>query len=52
MKKRPLGQNFLIDREAAREIVLQADINPEDPVLEIGPGKGILTEFLLEKTGA
>ena len=52
MKKRPLGQNFLIDCEAAREIVLQADINPEDPVLEIGPGKGILTEFLLEKTGA
>ena len=48
MKKRPLGQNFLKDPSIAQEIVRLAQISPEDPVLEIGPGKGILTQFLLE----
>ena len=48
MKKRPLGQNFLVDREIAREIVHLAEIGPQDSILEIGPGKGILTEYLLD----
>ncbi|GJL79460.1 MAG: ribosomal RNA small subunit methyltransferase A [Nitrospinaceae bacterium] len=48
MKKRPLGQNFLTDSSIAREIVQFAQISPGDPVLEIGPGKGILTQYLLE----
>lgn len=48
MKKRALGQNFLVDRNIAREIVRHAEISPGDAVLEIGPGKGILTEFLLK----
>lgn len=49
MKKRRLGQNFLIDHDIAQRIVDAADITAEDHVLEIGPGKGILTEYLLEK---
>lgn len=48
MKKRPLGQNFLIDQNIAREIVRLAGISPGDPVVEIGPGRGILTQYLLE----
>lgn len=48
MKKRPLGQNFLKDPSIAKEIVRLAKISPENPVLEIGPGKGILTQYLLE----
>jgi 16S rRNA (adenine1518-N6/adenine1519-N6)-dimethyltransferase len=44
-----LGQNFLHDQNLARWIVDQAQINPEDYVVEIGPGLGALTRFLLEK---
>ncbi len=49
MKKRALGQNFLIDTDLAHRIVEAARIRPEDPVLEIGPGKGILTERLIDR---
>ncbi len=48
-KKRPFGQNFLTDENIAREIVELARIRPGATVLEIGPGKGILTNYLLEK---
>jgi 16S rRNA (adenine1518-N6/adenine1519-N6)-dimethyltransferase len=43
-----LGQNFLHDRNLARWIVRKAQITPDDYVVEIGPGLGALTEFLLE----
>src|SRR5438045_6070973 len=46
---RTLGQNFLHDQNLARWIVDQAQITPEDYVVEIGPGLGALTEFILEK---
>ena len=49
MKKQPLGQNFLIDESIAREIVRLAGVSSDRPVVEIGPGKGILTELLLEQ---
>ena len=52
MKKRPLGQNFLKDPSIAQEIVRLAKISSEDPVLEIGPGKGILTQYLLESANS
>lgn len=48
MKKRPFGQNFLKDFSIAEEIVHLAQISPGDPVLEIGPGKGMLTQYLLD----
>ena len=44
-----LGQNFLHDQNLARWIVDQAQITPEDYVVEIGPGLGALTKFILEK---
>jgi 16S rRNA (adenine1518-N6/adenine1519-N6)-dimethyltransferase len=46
-KKQPLGQNFLTDPQIASEIVDLANINPEGKVVEIGPGKGVLTHLLL-----
>src|ERR1041384_1682242 len=44
-----LGQNFLHDQNLARWIVDQAQITPGDYVVEIGPGLGALTRFILEK---
>jgi len=44
-----LGQNFLHDQNLARGIVEQAEIGPQDYVIEIGPGLGALTEFALAK---
>ena len=44
-----LGQNFLIDAGIVQGIVDAAEIEPGDRVLEIGPGMGVLTQFLLEK---
>jgi len=49
MKKPPLGQNYLINEDIAREIIYQAGISNDQHVLEIGPGKGILTALLLKK---
>ncbi len=43
-----LGQNFLIDRSIVSGIVDAADIIEGEPVLEIGPGIGTLTQGLLE----
>jgi 16S rRNA (adenine1518-N6/adenine1519-N6)-dimethyltransferase len=46
-----LGQNFLINKEVVQSIVDSAEITNEDMVIEIGPGLGTLTKFLLEKAG-
>lgn len=46
--KKSLGQNFLQDANIAAKIVRALNIRPEDRVLEIGPGPGALTRFLLE----
>ena len=42
-----LGQNFLHDANLARWIVEKAELTPDDYVVEIGPGLGALTEFIL-----
>ena len=47
MRKRPLGQNFLVDPEITQKIIDLANIQPEDNVVEIGPGKGVLTQRLI-----
>lgn len=44
-----LSQNFLIDGNIIRNIIKEADIQPGDQVLEIGPGPGSMTEVILEK---
>lgn len=41
-----LGQNFLINKSIAEQIAESADLSSKDNVLEIGPGKGILTKYL------
>ena len=44
--KKSLGQNFLIDRRIVSRIIAAAELTPDDAVLEIGPGRGILTRSL------
>ena len=46
-----LGQNFLINEEVVNNIVGCSNIEKEDLVIEIGPGLGTLTKYLLEKAG-
>ena len=48
--KRQLGQNFLADPNIVRKIIEACNITPEESVLEIGPGQGVLTRYLVEKT--
>jgi 16S rRNA (adenine1518-N6/adenine1519-N6)-dimethyltransferase len=47
--KKRFGQHFLSNDAIAERIVDAADIGPEDDVLEIGPGKGVLTSRLLDR---
>jgi len=49
--KKSLGQNFLTSKSIAGDIIKTANLSKEDTVLEIGPGKGFLTEELLKKAG-
>lgn len=42
-----LGQNFLCDQNVAKWIVDQLEITSEDTVIEVGPGTGALTEFVV-----
>ncbi len=42
------GQNFLRDPNLARVAIDRAELRPADVALEVGPGKGILTELLAE----
>ncbi len=46
--KKSLGQNFLSDLETARKVVEAGGITRDTPVLEIGPGRGFLTRFLVD----
>ncbi len=50
MKKKKLSQNFLTNNEVAKDIVDLLDIKPYDNVIEIGPGDGALTSFLIGKS--
>ena len=47
-----LSQNFLVNLSVAAQIVEGMNLSKDDPVLEIGPGRGILTQILIEKTGS
>ena len=44
-----LGQNFLINNEVVENIVNSSELKKEDMVIEVGPGLGTLTKYLLEK---
>ena len=47
--KKMFGQNFLIDDNILQGIVDSANVNEQDTVIEIGPGLGNLTHYILEK---
>ncbi len=51
MSPQRLGQNFLTDRAVAERIVHSAEIDVESTVLEVGPGKGALTNQLAASAG-
>ncbi|MBI1819942.1 MAG: ribosomal RNA small subunit methyltransferase A [Nitrospirae bacterium] len=48
--KKSLGQHFLIDPNIVRKIIETAEVHASDEILEIGPGKGILTRQLAERS--
>ncbi len=47
--KKALGQHFLKDLNIASAIADTVDAVPDIPVLEVGPGMGVLTQFLIKK---
>ena len=47
--KKFLGQHFLKDLKVAQDIADTVDTFPELPILEVGPGMGVLTQFLVKK---
>lgn len=47
--KKFLGQHFLTDLSIAQKIADTVDACPEIPVLEVGPGMGVMTQFLVQK---
>lgn len=49
--RKRLGQNFLVDQRVLDEIVKSAELSPEDLILEIGAGTGILTEKIAQSAG-
>ena len=49
MAKKKIGQNFMIDKKVAEREICYANLEKNDVVLEIGPGKGILTKILAKK---
>jgi len=50
MAKKYWGQHFFWNKGLAKKIINLIEIKESDLVVEIGPGKGILTEIILEKT--
>jgi 16S rRNA (adenine1518-N6/adenine1519-N6)-dimethyltransferase len=47
--RKSLGQHFLIDKRVLQRIVSTAELTPEDTVIEVGPGLGILTKELAKR---
>lgn len=47
--KKNLGQHFLTDLNVAKAIADTVDACPDIPILEVGPGMGVLTQYLTQK---
>ncbi|MBP5197008.1 MAG: 16S rRNA (adenine(1518)-N(6)/adenine(1519)-N(6))-dimethyltransferase RsmA [Bacteroidaceae bacterium] len=47
--KKFLGQHFLTDLGVAQRIADTVDLYPDIPILEVGPGMGVMTQFLMKK---
>ena len=50
-RTRALGQHLLVDARVAKRAAGYASLSEEDTVLEIGPGRGVLTRFLAREAG-
>ena len=50
--KKFLGQHFLKDLSIAKDIADTVDVCPDLPILEVGPGMGVLTQFIMQKNRA
>jgi 16S rRNA (adenine1518-N6/adenine1519-N6)-dimethyltransferase len=50
--KKRLGQNFLVDRNVLDKIVAAAELTSDEPVLEIGPGLGVVTQELAARANS
>ena len=51
MSAQRLGQHFLEDTDVINSIITAADLNNDDTVVEVGPGRGALTGQLVEQAG-
>ena len=49
MLKKSLGQNFLIDPNIARKVINTIEFNNKVNLIEIAPGKGFLTDYLIKQ---
>lgn len=49
--KKSLGQNFLVNQGILGKIIAAANLTSNDTVIEVGPGKGALTELLSQRAG-
>jgi 16S rRNA (adenine1518-N6/adenine1519-N6)-dimethyltransferase len=49
--RKGLGQHFLIDAGVLKKIVQAAELSPQDTVIEVGPGLGVLTQELVQRAG-
>jgi 16S rRNA (adenine1518-N6/adenine1519-N6)-dimethyltransferase len=49
--KKSLGQHFLIDSGVLHKVVEAAELSPQDTVIEVGPGLGVLTSELAKRAG-
>ena len=49
--RKKLGQHFLVDERVLGKILQAAQLDPEDTVIEVGPGLGVLTRALAERAG-
>ena len=45
--KKQFGQNFLLDQTVIHRIISSLNIQPNEHILEIGPGQGALTKHLI-----
>ncbi len=50
VRAKKLGQHFLVDLNIAQKLADTLTFNNYDSVLEVGPGMGVLTQFLIQKT--
>jgi len=49
LRRPKLGQHFLVDASYRQRIAAMVDVQPEDLVVEVGPGRGAMTELLAER---